>query len=82
MAERGLLARTHLPAFRAWLAERGWVEQPKKGGYEVARWTHAEHKPLILYARERATVHVTVTADDWRLVAQFLRDKHSQRATT
>lgn len=78
MAERGLLARTSLPAFRAWLAERGWVEGATKGKYEVARWTHDEQKPLILYARERATVHVTVTADDWRLVAQFLKDKHNK----
>ncbi len=75
----GLLARTSLPAFRAWLAERGWVEQPKKGDYEVARWTHPERKPLILYARERATVHVTVTADDWPVVQQFFKDKHSQK---
>ena len=78
MAERGFLARTHLPAFRAWLAERGWVEGTAKGRYEVARWTHPTEKPLILYARERATVHVTVTADDWRLVARFIKDKHNK----
>jgi hypothetical protein len=80
MATRNLLARTHLPAFRVWLAERGWVEQPTKGAYEVGRWTHAKHPPLILYARETATVHVTVQEKDWRLVRQFIKDKHSQKA--
>ena len=79
MANRGLLARTHLPAFRAWLAERGWVEQPKKGGYEVARFTHPSEKPLILFERETATVHVTVQEKDWPLVRQFIKDKHSQK---
>ncbi len=79
MAERNLLARTHLPAFRAWLAERGWVEQPVKGAYEVARFTHPTEKPLILYARQGASVHVTVTADDWRLVVKFIRHHHEQR---
>lgn len=81
MANRGLLARTHLPAFRAWLAERGWVEQPKKGGYEVARFTHPTEKPLILYEREGATVHVTVQEKDWRMVREFIKDRHAKALT-
>ena len=80
MATRNLLARTHLPAFRVWLAERRWVEQPTKGQYEVGRWTHAEHPPLILYARETATVHVTVQEKDWRVIRAFIRDHHERKA--
>jgi hypothetical protein len=82
MATRNLLARTHLPAFRAWLAERGWMEQPTKGRYEVGRWTHPTEKPLILFARETATVHVTVQEKDWRVIRAFIRDHHARKATT
>jgi hypothetical protein len=82
MATRNLLARTHLSAFRRWLAERGWVEKPTKGQYEVARWTHPEQPPLILYARETATVHVTVQEKDWRIIRAFIRDHHASKATT
>lgn len=82
MATRNLFARSHLPPFRAWMAERGWVEQPTKGRYEVARWTHPEHPPLILWARETATVHVTVQEKDWRVIRAFIRDHHAAKATT
>ncbi|MCO4101087.1 MAG: hypothetical protein HEQ38_17170 [Gemmatimonas sp.] len=80
MATRNLLARTHLPAFRAWLAERGWVEQPVKGAYEVGRWTHEVHFPLILYARARDTVHYTVPDNQWDVVRRFIKDRDSQKA--
>ncbi len=76
MADRGLLARSHLPAFREYLKKRGWVEQKTKGTYEVARFTHAEHIPLILYARLGAEVHLTIQDKDWALVRRFLRSVH------
>lgn len=79
MAKHAQLARTYLPAFRALLTARGWVEQPKKGGYEIARFTRDGAPPLLLFARASALSHVTVLEKDWPVVQQFLKDKHSQK---
>jgi hypothetical protein len=82
MAARNLFARAHLPAFRRWLAERGWVEQPTKGPYEVARWAHPTEKPLVLHARKTSTVHLTVPHPEYPIVQQFIRDHHAKKAQT
>lgn len=81
MAERNLFALTHLPAFRDYLTARGWTEQPTKGDYEFARFTHAEHIPLILYKRAHATMHATVQDKDYALVRRFLRSRHDEKGS-
>lgn len=82
MATRNLLARTHLPAFRAWLVARGWAEQPTKGAFEVARFTHDEHPALILYTRAGAVQHLSVQDKASHHVRAFLRDRHDARRST
>lgn len=82
MAARNLLGRTHLPAFRAWLVGRGWAEQAPKGAFEEARFTHPEHRTLILFARAHALQHLSVQDKDHRLVRAFLRDHHDARRST
>lgn len=44
MAARNLLHRSKLDDFKVWLEKNyGWVTLPKKGAYEVLRWSDGRY---------------------------------------
>lgn len=80
MRDRGLLAESQLEAFKAWAAERGWVEEPTKGDYEVLRLRHpsALH-PAIYHQRRRSTLHVTSWGVGYDLARSFIDMRRAER---
>lgn len=71
---RNRLHVTKLQDFTEFCSARGWAQQPIKGGYEVLRMRHPEHKdPLLVYRRDAVhLVHYTCHGEADRMLNAFL----------
>lgn len=83
--DRSTLHRNKLDAFAEFAAPLGWRREPTKGEYEVLRLVHAEHKPIVLYARH-GTDHATIPYPDderervaHRLYQKFMATRRRER---
>ena len=73
MAERGLLHRRDLLAFKRFCETRGYVAQPSKGEWEVLRmW---QDGALVLVYDRRRGDHLTVYGAGLRMVRAFIAEK-------
>ena len=76
---RSRLHHSHLEAFKAYLVELGWVEEPTKGIYEKLRMRHPRYNdPLIVHSKEEATQHYTTWGHSDRLATGFLNQKRRE----
>lgn len=78
---RCLLHLNKLDTFKVFCASRGWRDEPIKGPYEVLRMTRTGSSPLIVYARNRATEHVTVAGVALEMARAFLRERTRNELT-
>nr|DAS65604.1 MAG TPA: hypothetical protein [Caudoviricetes sp.] len=79
LANRHTLHLSHLPAFKSWLQDTGWIIEPTKGLFEVLRARRPGRKTLlILYARMDATQHCTVFDRDMPVIRQFLNQERRE----
>lgn len=73
MAERCLLHKNKLEAFKEWLIRKGYEIQDTKGFYEVLR-AKKDKNTVIIFAKDRAKEHLSVQDKDRRLVWEFIKD--------
>ena len=67
-----------LREFADYCTNKGWVEEPTKGEFEVLRMTRLKsNAPLLIYRKLRQTEHYTVSGVATILVAAYLRDKRT-----
>lgn len=75
---RNLLHIKQIQAFKAWMRGKGYVLAPKKGSYEVARFTNSsikgDLKTVILFMKDGASEHVTVQGAAVGLVLDFINE--------
>lgn len=73
-AERGLLHKNKLNAFKEWLITKGYEIQNTKGIYEVLR-AKKDKNTVIIFVKDRAKAHLTVQDKDRRLVWEFIKER-------
>lgn len=81
MRSRSLLHLNKLADFKAFCASRGWREESIKGPYEVLRMTRTCSSPLIVYARNGATEHLTVAGVALEIARAFVRERTRNELT-
>lgn len=71
---RDTLHKKHMEQFLEYVKTRGWevLESPPQAIYEVGRIKKGTNKPIIFFAREKPTQHVTVPYGAIDLVADFI----------
>lgn len=75
MADRALVPLDFVPELGLWLVRAGWTLNVPKPPYQVLHARHPSRRtPLVLYRRDSATFHATVTQGDERLMRRFLRE--------
>ena len=84
MANRGLLHRSKLEPFAAWLVARGWTleERDPMPAYQALRarspgWTRL----LVVYDRESGD-HLSVQRCDQLMVRRFLKETQSSQGAS
>lgn len=76
MANRCILHRNHLDAFKEWLKNDGWEIEDTKGLYEVLRARkEGRREPLIIFEKAGAKEHLSVMDRDLGVVKAFLSAK-------
>lgn len=76
MANRNTLHINHVEKFKEWLKQDGWEIWDPKGPYEVLRAKKPGKKhPLIVYKKDGAKEHLSVSGTNMGVVAAFLKDK-------
>jgi len=71
MANRALLHRSRLTAFKAWLGERNLMP---RGEWEVARWRGPRGKPMcIVYDNRKSSEHLSCNNAAVGDVREFIR---------
>ena len=75
MANRCILHRNHLDAFKEWLKNDGWEIEDTKGLYEVLRARkEGRREPLIIFEKADAKQHYSVMDRDVWVVKTFLSE--------
>lgn len=73
MANRGLLHRSQLDSFKAWLEACNYQILKPKGNYEVLRWKGDTGKPMpIVFDRHKGD-HYTLNGQAEKFVRRFLK---------
>lgn len=80
MANRCILHRNHLDAFKEWLKNDGWEIEDTKGLYEVLRARkEGRREPLIIFEKAGAKEHLSVMDRDLEVVKAFLSVKSDEK---
>lgn len=80
MANRCILHRNHLDAFKEWLKNDGWEIEDTKGLYEVLRARKEERRePLIVFEKAGAKEHLSVMDRDLGVVKAFLSERSDEK---
>lgn len=82
MADRALLHRDKLEAFKEWLAADGWILEPIKptDAFKVLQARKDGRKePLMVYDRLRGK-HFSLLDRDHGVVRAFINDNHEDEA--
>ena len=77
MANRHILHKSKLTAFRDWLISDGWEIQDTKGFYEVLRAKKGK-RVLIVYERLDMKEHYSLADRDCPIVRQFLNKERKR----
>lgn len=72
MAYRNLITFGHLPKLDIFMIDEGWDRAETKSVYEERRYVKRGVIPVIIYARDRASMHVSIMDHDVPLMRRFL----------
>jgi len=79
MSDKGLLAKSKLPAFKAWLEEHGYKVLRPTGPFEVLRWKGPVGVAMpIIFERHQGTVHFTCNRSAEPFVRRWIREAHDE----
>ncbi len=73
---RNVFHHKHLEPFKAWLLEKGFVEEKNKGDFEVLRVRKGKEKPVIFHYRYGSNQqHYTAQGHGLELFWQWKRSQ-------
>lgn len=71
---RSLLHKSKIGDFKTWLTKRGITWRPGRGNYQVIQVLTTKHGWQVVYDRESAPEHYTVTWPLEMTVKRFIND--------